>query len=117
MTEATASRCGSVAQPWSPTSKKFPLWYISASSADGRPSRLDQRARWGCGGCSTLVTWPHFGHSDGTNPGSYPSGAMLTTSLIVAPHRSHSGPVPYFLSDTDLSLQRRSLGANARFAG
>jgi hypothetical protein len=38
------------------------------------------------------VTYPQAGHSYAINPGSCPTGAMLTTSFIAASHREQNGP-------------------------
>jgi hypothetical protein len=39
---------------------------------------------------SSLVTYRQLGHSYATSPGSVPTGAMLTTSCIAAPHLGQS---------------------------
>jgi hypothetical protein len=40
------------------------------------------------------VTYPQAGHSYAINPGSCPTGAMLTTSFIAASHREQNVPAP-----------------------
>jgi hypothetical protein len=41
---------------------------------------------------STLVTYQQAGHSYPINPGSFASGAILTTSSIMVLHRGHAKP-------------------------
>jgi hypothetical protein len=65
----------------------------SAGDARGCCGREDQLGPSGyalIAGNSTLVTYPHLGHSYATSPGFSPSGAIVTTSSIGAvAHRGH----------------------------